>query len=296
MRTTGGDHLLSARSAREVFDSVIVPALLARRPSSARPLAVLIGGQPGAGKSMVQSRVLRQLDRDHAVALDADDLRAFHPDYERLARADDRSAAAATQADVRRWHVWASEYALERGLDVVVSTTLRDEDDAARQVRRWHRGGYRIDVVYVAVDLARSGLGVLRRYVDGRKDPVFGYGRYVPRDYQLAAYAGLPRTAERLDGEAVADRVHVFLRGGERIYTNHLDRAGRWVDHPAARSALEAERHRRWSSEEWAVFEKEARHLREVLPGALWPDLDAVLGDAEPTRPGAAVSGLPGPS
>ncbi|MGK5683135.1 zeta toxin family protein [Actinoplanes sp. URMC 104] len=64
-----------------------MPALLTGRASHPQPAAVLIGGRPGACRSMVQRRVLRQLGREHAVGLDVDDLRAFHPDYARMVAA-----------------------------------------------------------------------------------------------------------------------------------------------------------------------------------------------------------------
>lgn len=70
---------------REIFDRVIRPVidnLGAPSPAGSGPLAVFVGGQPGAGKSRAISRVKEK--RPEITEVIGDDFRNFHPDYGRL--------------------------------------------------------------------------------------------------------------------------------------------------------------------------------------------------------------------
>ncbi|GGM23073.1 zeta toxin family protein [Dactylosporangium sucinum] len=290
-------HLPEA-ARRVIFDRAILPSLFgdaqhpAEQDTGARPpVTVLVGGQPGAGKSRLEAELARNLD---AVIVDVDQLRAFHPDYARLARSDDRTAAEATHTDVQTWSRWAIAYAIEHGINLIVSTTLRGPGDTAAQIEHHRAAGRDVEVVFLAVDLATSTLGVLQRYAADRADPRLGYGRYTPRAFQEAAYDGLPATAERVEDDQRAHRVHVMRRGGgQPLYTNSLDEGGRWRSPPAARAALTAERNRTWTAAEIAAFDERVAALRAVLPAWLQPDLDAAVADAAPHRLGPPASTSP---
>ena len=173
-------------------------------------------------------------------------------------------------------------------LDVVLSTTLRDPATSADQVDVFKRAGYRVEVLFMAVDIARSGLGALQRYVAQRRD--IGYGRYVSADVQQAVYAGMLATADRIDGDAIVDRAHVFRRGGVRVYSNEV-REGQWLRPAGLRKAIETERARPWSSDELAHFHDAMARLQIELPAELTRDLAAVARDALPftTGPMAAT-------
>jgi hypothetical protein len=279
--------LLEEPVAEAIFEHAIRAALLSGRTPKEQPVAILIGGQPGAGKSVAQATVLEQLGRTDAVGVDVDDLRAFHPRYLSAAMADDRAAAAITQADAQRWARMLLRSARAARLDVVLSTTLRDPATSADQVDVFKRAGYRVEVLFMAVDLARSGLGALQRYVAQRRD--IGYGRYVAPDVQRAVYEGMLATADRIDSDSTVVRAHVFRRGGVRVYSNEV-REGQWWRPAGLRKAIEIERARPWSSDEQAHFRDAVTRLRTDLPAELTRDLEATTRDALPFTAGPAAT------
>ncbi len=83
----GVDYGLPQPLLEEIFQRVIVPDYLLRSDPGPqrRPEVVLLGGQPGSGKSTTASQFQREFaDRGGLVWVTWDDFRPFHPDYERL--------------------------------------------------------------------------------------------------------------------------------------------------------------------------------------------------------------------
>ena len=73
-------------------------ALLLRRcQSHDRPRAVLLAGQPGAGKTELSTMLISQLDGD-AAFINGDDYRRYHPNYRALYAEHGSDCAKFTQS------------------------------------------------------------------------------------------------------------------------------------------------------------------------------------------------------
>ena len=73
-------HRLSPEQHERIFQRRIVPQLTAHARAVELPRAIILGGQPGAGKSALQSVIEREFAAVGGVlAIIGDDLRAFHP-------------------------------------------------------------------------------------------------------------------------------------------------------------------------------------------------------------------------
>jgi UDP-N-acetylglucosamine kinase len=281
-------YQLSLEESQRRFRERIVPRYLAHGIPQRQPVLVMVAGQPGAGKTVLENQVHAILGGG-TVTIDADDLRPVHPDYLPLAMQNDRIAAPATQPDVTRWVDMAKDYCIGKQFNVIFSTTMRGAGAAERDIVRFRRGGYPVEVVVLAVHEATSRLGVLSRYQQGRED--VGFGRYVPDGFQRDAYAGLLSALEHIDQRRLADRVSVYLRDGTELYANQRDATGEWQRAPAARAALEAGRQRPWSLEEIAQFRHRAGELAHQLPQDLQGDL---LSITEAARDHVAAHPWPG--
>lgn len=214
------------------------------------PTAYLLGGQPGAGKSHTGKTIapFTVIDRESghlhggAIGFGSDKLRAHHPLYEVLQAIDDQTADFYTDTDARLWVDKTVDYAIEQRLNVVFDSTLSRPEVAQSIIERFHEAGYRVEVAFVAAPEPLSLLGNLQRYSDQAHQK--GYGRICERASHDAAYAGVLLVADRIDASRLVDAVHVYRRGGERIYTNHLGTDGQWVRPAATRAAINAERGR----------------------------------------------------
>ena len=263
-------HLLPPEESARRFREQIVPQRLAHGIPQDRPVLVIVAGQPGAGKSVVEDRIRADLGGG-TVTIDADDMRTHHPDYVPLALRNDRLAAPATHPDAARWVEMAKDHCISQRYNVVLSTTLRTPEGAQATIAKFRQAGYRVEVAALAVHEGASRLGVLRRYQRGREDA--GFGRYVPAAFQRDAYPGLLAALDRIDTDRLADAVRVYRRDGRRLYANQLDERGQWAHPPGARAAVETGRALPWTREEIAAFRDQAEYLRDRLPEDLQADL-----------------------
>ena len=89
--------LLPEAENRRIFTERIVPEFFTEVRGVAAPSVHVFGGQPGAGKSVIQGAIVAGLAQDVGVggvlAVVGDDLRGFHPEYSRLLAEDDEAVS-----------------------------------------------------------------------------------------------------------------------------------------------------------------------------------------------------------
>lgn len=235
-------HRLTEAEHQSIFEQRIVPALFARAEPVDKPVAVIFGGQPGAGKSATVDAAVGELaDRGGAARIIGDELRTYHTAYADLMAQDDKTAAFYTDRDSGRWIEKAIQHAKDLKVNLVIEGTMRDGSKVAETMTSLRQEGYRIDARALAVNERLSWQGVLQRYEEQRNDR--GSGRMTAPHSHRDAYEGIPTTLERIERERLADRVSLYRRGGQVIYANELDN-GEWRKPPQARDVLEAERNR----------------------------------------------------
>lgn len=245
-------YRLSETEHQAIFERDIKPDLFANAKSVDAPVAVIFGGQPGAGKSAAIDAAKDELaQRGGAVEIVGDDLRSYHPKYNALMRQNDKTAAFYTDRDSGRWVEKAIEEAKARRVNIVIEGTMRDGNKVAATMEALRAAGYAVDARALAVNPRLSEQGILQRYE--LQKATRGFGRMTTPEAHQAAYDGMLGTLERIEGDKLADRVTIFRRRGEAIYSNEL-REGQWTHAPRARETVEAERARPMSLEERRAY------------------------------------------
>ncbi|KAL2112351.1 hypothetical protein VUR80DRAFT_7814 [Thermomyces stellatus] len=210
-------YVLSDTLSRQLFETTILPAEFPPTiQPSACPLAVLLLGQTGAGKTRTAPTLHTYLSagRSPPIHLIADTYKAFHPSYPSLSSSNPALASAAAGPDARRWLAMAVDEAVSRRVDVLLESACRHPNDFISLAEKFKEGGYRVEVVVLAVPEGLSRLGILTRYY--QKLPEAGSRglpiRLTPRKVHDDSYAGLLASAEWLDLGKV-DQVLVVRRG-----------------------------------------------------------------------------------
>jgi predicted ABC-type ATPase len=256
-------HRLSEEDHQSILENKIIPRLFSGKKSTDNPVAVIFGGQPGAGKSAAVEDAIHELyDRGGAVDIIGDDLRGDHPLYDSLLSQDDKTAAFYTDRDTGLWIEKTIAYAKEKKINIVIEGTMRDGNKVAKTMESLRTAGYEIDARVLAVSEMLSHLGILHRYERQKADR--GEARMTTPQSHKAAYDGIPLTLERIERDKLADRVTLYRRGAEVIYSNRLQ-DGEWLKEPQARVALEAERSRPMNRAEIQAYVKILDDLADLL-------------------------------
>ncbi|MFJ8982697.1 zeta toxin family protein, partial [Streptomyces sp. NPDC102282] len=139
--------VLSEAEHEQILASHILPAWTRDAVPQDQPVAVLIAGPPGSGKSTACKLVKAVLDRRGGAVLIGRDLyKSAHPAYRRLLRCDDRTAGVRVRPDVLRWQAQVEAHVRSGRMDAVVETPVADPD----QARAYRQAGYRVDVLVIA--------------------------------------------------------------------------------------------------------------------------------------------------
>lgn len=198
------------------FDDLIVPRIFARARSSTDPLWIGIGGQPGAGKTHGRDRALRLNGGVPVTAIIGDDLRAFHPDYQRLIHEDPLAMPAVTAAASARWVELALEHARENRYNVLVEGTFRRPEVTLGTAARFHDVGYRTHLVAIAVAPWESQLSSIERF---QLDHEAGLtARWTAPAAHDAGVRGTPITLDAAAGSSAIDRISVVTRDGAALF------------------------------------------------------------------------------
>ncbi|MDR2350606.1 MAG: zeta toxin family protein [Deltaproteobacteria bacterium] len=233
-------YRLSEKEHQIIFSRDIKPQLFSKPEQVDRPVAVFIGGQPGAGKTAAVDAASEELDeRGGAVQIIAEDLRSFHPFHDRLMIEDDETAAFLTNDTVEKWIKKTLAKVKAKRVNVVIEDTMADGKKVTAAMRNLRKAGYEIDVRALAVDWNSS-----ERHVERRREKqkeLRGYGRVRPAEARRAAYEGMLTTLARVESRKMADRVTIDRLGNVSVYANELQN-GEWSRKPMAKAVAMAER------------------------------------------------------
>jgi hypothetical protein len=185
-----------------------------------RPKAIILGGQPGAGKGSLAEQARIELG-DDVVTIDPDALREQDP---RLAKF--RSEYPYDWSS--KTHSFASESAdklLEatsaQKKNLVFDTTLSDGRWASEElIPNLRAKGYDVEIRVVASPKLESELGVDQRFT-GSLDKR-GYGRYVPEGARDAIYDKLPSSLDTIRANSDVP-IRIFNREGAELYDSRTD-------------------------------------------------------------------------
>lgn len=217
-----GEHdtrLSDSEHARVFEETVLADADLPSKTTLEHPKAIILAGQPGAGKGGLTQAARSELKND-AVVIDPDSLRDAHPKVADFRSAHPYTWADDTHPDASAWAKELRAAAVEGRKNLILDMTLGDGDKAVALINDLKANGYDIEVRAVAANRLESELGVDARFA--KKVDIEGHGRYVPEGIREQVYRDLPGN---LDQVATRTRtpVRIFDREGVELYDSRTD-------------------------------------------------------------------------
>lgn len=261
---------MSGDELDRIWHRRILPGIEAMAAPCAEPATVFLGGQPAAGKTCAQRRIVDMYDGG-MLPIVGDDFRQYHPDYVRLVREDPLGMPDATARAAGHWTGMAVAYADAHDVSCIIEGTWRNRDTVLSEVRRSMGLGRSNHAVVLAVPPVLSRLGLLRRfYMDlyaGRR------ARWTPPTAHEATVRALPGTVADVAASGLFGRFTVLGRDGGVVCDG--------ADPAAFVREWGREFHRALSAEEAAAASERLDEVESVrgLLGVGTPSSDALMSD-----------------
>ena len=193
--------------------------MLSDSTPSAEPTVVIMGGQPGAGKSKLEKHLRKTTFAGKSPAvIDSDNYRRSHPQFEEISELDDKRMAERTNPDVRLWTQELLHSAVKNRRDIILQGTMRNKESMMETIDQLKKQGYKVHVAGLAVDAESSRLGILHRYEKQKEE--YGYGRWVGPEFHDKAYKNFTETIRAIEHESHIDSIKIYNRKNELIYSN----------------------------------------------------------------------------
>jgi hypothetical protein len=295
-------YALSEEQSNRIFRTLVRPAYLPDElGSSPSPTVVLLDGQPGAGTSrLLQEGSAELRAKGSTVRINSDDLRAFHPRYTELQRADPLNAARYTDADSGRWAEKLIEAAADRTVNLVIEGTMRRPEIVARTDLSLREAGYSVEARALAVPPEVSWLGVHQRFEATLA--AGGAPRLWAKETHDAAVIGIVEILRQAESQQLVDRIEISNRAGTKLYESEVRDGARTLEVTAADTVL-TEHRRGFSREELTAFETTWQRALDQMRGRSAPaeylervsrqaiaDIAAVRARSLPQRDPASVA------
>ena len=237
---TDRQFLLTAAKHAAIYRKIEAHHFSGTTPQDS-PKVIILGGQPGAGKSGLLEASKQDFPGCNVVSINGDELRYYHPQYREIQKADERHFAELTDPHARQWTKQLFDRTIETRRNILFEGTMREAGPITQTMARLKSSGYQITARIIAASEHDSVAGIFRRYEEQKAAK--GFGRWSNIKAHNEAYVGVPVTVGLIEDHCFADRVEVYNRRGVLLYANILEQGG-WSQKPQGAAVIQAERNR----------------------------------------------------
>lgn len=214
----------SDQLSKEAHDQILREEILARRyfvdaTPQEHPKAIILAGQPGAGKGGLGKRAEVELD-NNVVTVDPDELRRHHPDVDAFRRETPYTWSGRTHADASQWADELLDATVSSKKNMIFDTTLSNGQWTSELIKDLRAKGYEVEVRAIASHKLESEHGVDERF--SRKLDLDGYGRHVPEGARDAIYGKVPASLDTIHAQTDVP-IRIFNREGVELYDSRTD-------------------------------------------------------------------------
>ena len=177
------------------------------------PKVVLLGGQPGAGKSGLENMV--NIKKNY-VSISGDDYREYHPRFKEINLEYGREASKYTQ----QWAAEITEKLIKElrkeKYNLIIEGTLRTAELPLKEANAFKKAGYKVELNVVIVKPEKSRLGTLERYEAMLKQGKVP--RMTPKEHHDLVVNNIGNNLEIIYNSKSFDNIKLFDRENNLLY------------------------------------------------------------------------------
>ncbi|OJV55343.1 MAG: hypothetical protein BGO31_20655 [Bacteroidetes bacterium 43-16] len=212
-------YRLSESDFSTIFEIITEEVAKGYLPSQT-PTAIILGAQPGAGKTELQKSAERLLG-NNAVICNADNLRDFHPLSKEIKTKHPEVYPELTAEYAQMWNNLLCKYCRENKLNYILETTFSSGERLNETILELKNNGYKVDIMLLAVSPKLSLLGTYIRYEESLQE--LGLGRKVSKVAHDSRFNAIPTTIEAISLKRFFDNISIYSRSIVLEYTSLVE-------------------------------------------------------------------------
>ena len=161
------------------------------------PVAVIVGGQTGAGKTGLIIYSKKMFADGNVVVINSDEIKPFHPKSEEIAREYPGEYTWITAQESEDWTSRLFGEVRNEGYNIIFEVPMKNNRIADDAIVDLLNKGYTVIVRGLAVCDLESRLSILERYEE--QVAKRGWGRLVLPEHHDATYNGMPNTIKYIE-------------------------------------------------------------------------------------------------
>lgn len=190
------------------------------------PIAVIIGGQTGAGKSGIIGYSTKMFTDENVIIINSDEIKPFHPQSEEIAKLYPDMYTIITDQESNTWTSQLFEELRREKYNIIFEGTMKNNRIADESITELEKLGYTVVVRGIATCDLESRMSILERY-EGQVSTK-GWGRLVTTEHHNQTYNGMPNTIDYIESTGKYDVLEIFARGETpdqpiNVYATHND-------------------------------------------------------------------------
>lgn len=179
---------------------------------------IILGGQPGAGKSSFYEMRDELIDY---IPINGDEYRRFHPNYRNILKTDPEHYAERTQSFTNKIVETLISDLGCCGYNLVIEGTLRNPDVPIKTCEFLQSKGYEPELVVVAYDAEKAWKSTLSRAELLKSKGLAP--RLVPIDIYNSTVNQIPLSLDKIEKKGCFKEITIINRDGDILYTTGQD-------------------------------------------------------------------------
>ena len=184
------------------------------------PVAIVLGGQPGAGKSNIY-QIARKRFSNNLVELDCDAFRAYHPYYEQIKIMFGKEDGARTNPFVFKAVDTLVEELSDQKYNLIIESSLNRSKTAINNGKMLPPKGYEVELHIMATNKEVSWKSTINRYYEELKRK--GKPRAVPRDFHDTVISNICNSLYEVKKSGLMSNILMFDRKQNCLYNMKKD-------------------------------------------------------------------------
>lgn len=255
-------YKISEEYTRKIFERFIRPELKQFTPLDA-PTGVIVGAQPGAGKSQILN-LLKTEFQNNIVICNADDYRKFHPETEEILFLHEPYFPDITTGLAQNLNLMLRNECKSRGFNFALEITLGDGAGANATIQGIKNSGFICHLDIMAVNEKWSRLGIVERLEAQRA--IEKYGQVVSTEVHDERYHAMPNALMEVTTKKLFDQLRVFNRKTQMFNGRLQQELGLIAINPAHPiEVLLKERNRPFTLDEIRHFKNEVVRIENFI-------------------------------